>query len=101
MSALSGDFTHLPHEVKSKNHDQWENLSNLANSAEMANFFQPLMLNILELFRKQYQSAEDNGHAVGDFILCGGPARNHWFAKTIFDQIQESQPGMTCAAEVL
>lgn len=40
-------------------------------------------------------------HVVGDFILCGGPARNRWFAKTVFDEIQKSQPGMACAAEGL
>ena len=76
--------------------------ANLAcvGSSEMAAFFQPLIARIVDLFQKQYRDALDNGHAPGNFLLCGGLARNQWFARTCFNEIQKLEPGMICSAEV-
>lgn len=65
----------------------------------MTSFFRELMEGILRLFWSQYTAAQDQGHVPDVFFLCGGPARNKWFAKSIFDEIQQQKPEMTCAAE--
>lgn len=70
------------------------------SSAEMTGFFQPLKENILQLVRNQHNTATRSGHPPGDFVLCGGPARNRWFAEMIFKEIQQRHPEIRCAAEV-
>ncbi|KAJ5465248.1 uncharacterized protein N7458_000934 [Penicillium daleae] len=65
----------------------------------MTGFFQDLIEGILRVFWDQYTAAQDQGHAADFFFLCGGPARNKWFAKSIFDEIQKREPNIMCAAE--
>ncbi|KAJ5144426.1 hypothetical protein N7526_001934 [Penicillium atrosanguineum] len=65
----------------------------------MTSFFRELMEGILSVFWRQYAAAQNQGYVPEVFFLCGGPARNRWFAKCIFDEIQKREPGMTCASE--
>ncbi|KAJ6116180.1 hypothetical protein N7523_005554 [Penicillium sp. IBT 18751x] len=65
----------------------------------MTSFFRGLIEGILSVFWRQYAAAQNRGYVPELFFLCGGPARNRWFAKCIFDEIQKREPGMTCASE--